>query len=859
MSHGKNRVIPTKVVAFGKAQSEKVACRFPFDPLAVGQLGPSRSPPLSWTIGMMTIRGVGRWLSVVVLACLVWSSPAYRADAQSPAPVVVAPDYDAWAALAERVTTFVTEKTGTDEALADLRGSVQGFRAKFLEQQGTNASQIATLKEQIAALGPVPEGDAVETEEVASRRKALHDELARAQEPVVKAVEAYAHAESMLRALSDLDRERQAGRVMRLSPTPLDPRGWIALGYEAQALVGSLSEEARGRVGAQDQGWFRARALGAASGIMLGFVIMIGGWRMARRGVRRFSTRFPVRTQASVAFVVSALQVALPVMGVHLVVQGFSELGVFGPWWRGMLDPLVGAFVAAIVGFWIVRVFFDSDRTHADYTPTSRRSARGYAMLMVVVFAAARFVGQTGTLRSGSESVFMGPPAGLPNLLGEAASGAAIFPLVGLAALALWGFDKLRLGAVRPLVEAEVGVEDEAPVVEVPYRVRMLSALSWSAKMLGVVAFVMALVGYVALANYVVWSTVLMMGASLLLVAVHDFVTSVWGAVVRKPADEGLAPVVAGFALIAVAGPVFALAWGANPAHLLETLVVLGRGFPVGDVTLSPKVAVLFLITLVVGVLVTRVVKGVFKTTVLPRTRLDSGAQSAAVAGLGYVGVFLAVLIAVMSAGINLSSLAIVAGALSVGIGFGLQNIISNFVSGIILLIERPISVGDWIDAGGKQGTVRSVSVRSTRIRTFDNTEVIVPNSDLISNSVTNWTRGSTIGRVIIPVTVAFGTDTERVEAILLSIADRYEEVLSFPAVQVHFAAFASNGYTLELRAFLRDIRDHIRVSTLMRHAIVQEFAKEGIIIAPMVQEVRMVPASAGASVAAPVVAMVKS
>ena len=187
---------------------------------------------------------------------------------------------------------------------------------------------------------------------------------------------------------------------------------------------------------------------------------------------------------------------------------------------------------------------------------------------------------------------------------------------------------------------------------------------------------------------------------------------------------------------------------------------------------------------------------------------------------LAYTGFLASLLLALSYLGFSLSNVALVAGALSVGIGFGLQSIANNFVSGLILLAERPIKVGDWIVLGDQQGRVQKISVRSTEIRTFDQSTVIVPNADLITGRVVNWTHGGTLGRIVIHVGVSYSADPRKVMELLLGVGEESSKTLDYPKTRVVFAGFGDSSLDFTLYAYIRDVGETLAVQTELRLAI---------------------------------------
>jgi potassium efflux system protein len=261
-------------------------------------------------------------------------------------------------------------------------------------------------------------------------------------------------------------------------------------------------------------------------------------------------------------------------------------------------------------------------------------------------------------------------------------------------------------------------------------------------------------------------------------------------------------------------------------------LNLLIEGFKIGDYQFIPSrilvaIAVVMLLLSILGW-----VRQHMEKSWLAKARMERSARESLVTFTGYLGVAIAIVVGLMVAGVDFTGLAIIFGALSVGIGFGLQNVVNNFVSGLILLFERPIRTGDWVQVGSTEGYVRKISIRSTIIETFDKANVIVPNSELISAQVTNWILRDSVGRLSIPIGVAYGSDTGLVERILLEVANAHPDVIKNNpeySARVVFMDFGESSLDFQLRAYVPDVDRRLRISSDLRFAIDRAFRANGI------------------------------
>jgi small-conductance mechanosensitive channel len=769
----------------------------------------------------MTFRILFALLITLSLTLGIAAGPAMAQDEAAPESAgqaeSAAIDYETWEMDATRAENLLESGTASTAALTALRATLAVWRAQFLAAQDTNSNRIATIQAQIDALGPPPAEGTTEPEAIAERRADLAARLAEAQVPRVRASEAFNQADGLIREIDRYLTERQARELLERDPAPVNFLNWppalVGLADTVRAVESETRDLIEQRIASGGNWW---------DGVPLAAVMLLVAFLLLTRSrflVGRWSDRTQLgvatrKGRSTLAFLISLLQVLLPVSGLVLIGVTITVLGLLGPTGLALMVSALSLFVSIFLALWLAgRLFPSNPELDAAFgvEPVLRGSLRRNISLV------ALFVG-LGTM---AETL-----AGL-DTVPLSARGVYVLPVyVGLS-LSLLQLVSLMQRHRRTMADAATSDETEKSFTQ-----KLVLFVGIVVRIAAFVGPILAAVGYLNLAEGIMIPAALTLGLIGLLVALQVPIRDTYALISRQtPEDaaQALVPALINVFLVLAALPVLGLIWGMRPDQLSEIIARFFAGVDVGGTRITPAVILAVLVVFAAGMIATRFIQGALRSTILPRTKLDIGSRNAVVSGIGYVGMAVAAVIAVTTAGLDLTALGVVLGALSVGIGFGLQNVVNNFVSGIILLIERPISEGDWIEVGPTMGIVKAISVRSTTIETFDKTDVIVPNADLIAGTVTNWTRGNTIGRAIVTVGVAYGTDTRRVAKILREIAMAQPMVAKYPEPGIDFLGFGADSLDFRMRLILRDVNNMLTVKNEVHHQIVERFAAEGI------------------------------
>jgi small-conductance mechanosensitive channel len=283
------------------------------------------------------------------------------------------------------------------------------------------------------------------------------------------------------------------------------------------------------------------------------------------------------------------------------------------------------------------------------------------------------------------------------------------------------------------------------------------------------------------------------------------------------------------------------LAWGGGQAVLIGIYEFLKHPFQVGNMQFSLLGFIIAIFILLITHAIARIWRHIFREKILKESGMEEGLQDSITTITVYVVWTMGIIFALDAFGFNATTLMVVLGALGIGLGFGLQTIFNNFISGIILLFERPIQVGDDIETNGIWATVKKINVRSTVVQTYDNASLIIPNSDLISSQVTNWSFKDKRLRRNITVGVAYGSDIELVKQTLLEVAENTPRVLRLPKPDVIFKDFGDNALIFILRIWTK-VDYFYAVETEVRFAIDRLFRERNIVIAFPQRDVHIIP-----------------
>ncbi|WP_370519884.1 DUF3772 domain-containing protein [Bordetella sp. 15P40C-2] len=393
-----------------------------------------------------------------------------------------------------------------------------------------------------------------------------------------------------------------------------------------------------------------------------------------------------------------------------------------------------------------------------------------------------------------------------------------------------WGLRRWQI-----VTRAELKGEGATPVHR-PLWLAVMAAIAWVTLICSTASI---LAGYVAFGSFLVkqamWTLAVLCSAYLLSILIADGFTTLLTPAPRN--DEETAKRSHGQAAVLLAGmgrvtvgflavSLLVAPFGNGPSDLMHRMNLVLGGLQIGEVQLRPRALMQAFAVLAVCLICVRVLKKWLANRYLPTTALDPGMQLSAATLFGYAGVVLAVALALSALGLGLERVAWIASALSVGIGFGMQAVVQNFVSGLILLAERPVKVGDWVSLGGLEGDIQRINVRATEIQMGDRSTVIVPNSEFITKTVRNVTHENPIGVVQVKLPMPFDTDVQRVREILLEAFTANEGVLESPPPEVFLEGIENGRLLFNAKGYVSTPRNAYGVRSALLYEVLQRLAE---------------------------------
>lgn len=716
-----------------------------------------------------------------------------------------------------------------DAALTNIKDSLVPAADQLRQAIDTLGPRLVDAKERLDKLGPKLDAKAPpESADVTREREEQQKRYARTEELLKRAQLLALQVDQTNARIVSRRRALFVNTLVRRSYSLLSPTLWLSAAADIPAdlrALGTITRDFLGNAVEKLSGW-RAALFFALLALVV--ILDLAVYRLARRILSREPTLAePGRFRTALGALWTALVVAAPpiftVVALFLLFDVFELMSArLTPLKRELID---GVVTVAVIGG-IARGLFAPTRPNWRLMQVHDTIAERLTRLAV---AQAGIVAVVSVLQALTDV----SAAALPVTAAAQGLGAIVFAAV-------------TAGAIYGLGEEDEDEECLGPrVIPRPRWIGFARVAAWTA----IVAMSLtALFGYIPAASFLMTQFVWIFGVigalSILIPLATAGIeaafqpttpfgrTMMAGVGLRREAVAQIGIVLSGLAnilllligLAAVVAP-----WGLQSDDILGGLRNAFFGFTVGGVTISPSAVVAALVMFGLGYVATRSLQNWLDTRLMPATNLDAGLRNSIRTSIGYVGLFLAISIALAQVGLGLDKIAIVAGALSVGIGFGLQSIVNNFVSGIIVLWERSIRVGDLVVMGDEQGYVRKINVRATEIETFDRATMIVPNSNLITGVVKNWVRNDRVARIRIPVTLNVGVDPEKVREIMTGAAKAHDKVSKIPAPATLFVALEPGGLKFELICFVDDVETSGRTKSDLHYAILAAFKAEGI------------------------------